>query len=50
MQDRIDKLEKLNSELADHRRDYAVASEMLLLEAEKEIDRLREEIRKLKGE
>jgi hypothetical protein len=50
MQERIANLEKLNTELAEHRKDYTVASEMILLAAEHEIDRLKLEIKQLKGE
>jgi hypothetical protein len=51
MQDRIEALEKLNTELSGPiKTDYATATEMILIEAEHEIDRLRLEIKKLKGE
>ena len=50
MQDRITCLEKLNKELTELKPDYELAVEMILLEAEREIDRLKQEIKKLKGE
>ena len=50
MQDRITCLEKLNKELTPLKADYESAVEMILLEAEREIDRLRLEIKQLKGE
>jgi len=50
MQDRITSLEKLNKELTQLKPDYEVAAEIILLEAEHEIGRLKQEIKKLKGE
>jgi len=50
MQNRIICLEKLNNEIIPLRADYEVATEMILLAAEREIDRLKQEIKQLKGE
>ena len=50
MQDRITCLEKLNKELTPLKAGYEVAAEMILLEAELEIARLKQEIKQLKGE
>ena len=50
MQDRITCLENLNKELTPLSAGYEVAAEMILLQAGREIDRLRLEIKQLKGE
>jgi len=50
MQNRITCLEKLNNEIIPLRADYEGATEMILLAAEREIDRLKREIKQLKGE
>jgi len=50
MQDRLACLERLNKELEPLKASYEVATEMILLEAEREIERLKLEIKQLKGE
>lgn len=49
MQDRIAALEEMNAQFIPSKAVHEVASEMILLEAEREIARLKAEVNKLKG-